>query len=56
VSDAVQAIERFDADGFFQIAELARSASDFKLAVRLNDGDAGRIVAAILKAFEAFED
>ncbi len=56
VADAVDAVERRDADGFFEILQLAGGAADFEFAVCLHDGDAGGIVAAIFEALEAVED
>ena len=56
VADAVDAVERRDADRFFEIAQLARGAADFELAVVADDGDAGRIVAAIFEAAQAIQN
>ena len=56
VADAVDAIERRDANGFFEILQLAGGAADFEFAVGLHYGDAGGIVAAIFEAFEAVKD
>ena len=41
---------------FFKIAQFARGAANFELAVVADDGDARRIVAAIFEALQAVED
>jgi hypothetical protein len=49
VSDSVGAVERFLADDFFEVTELALGATDLKSVADAADGDARRVVAAILK-------
>ena len=56
VPDAVEAVERSDANGFFKISQFARGAPNFELAVVAHDGDARRIVAAVFEALQAVED
>ena len=56
VADAVDAVERSDANRFFEIAQLARGAANFQLAVIADDGDSGRVVAAIFEAAQAVEN
>ncbi len=56
VADAVDAVERRDANRFFEIAELARGAANFHFAVIAYHGDAGRVVAAIFEAPEPVEN
>jgi hypothetical protein len=56
VSDAVGAVERLEADHFFQIAQLAFGAADFKPRAVSGHGDSGRVVAAILQLSQALND
>ena len=49
VSDAIQAVKRGLGDGLFEVAQLSRGAPNLHFAVLLDDGNAGRIVAAILE-------
>src|SRR6266403_6317375 len=49
VSDAVSAIERLDADYFFQVAQLAFRAADLQAFAVSGDRDSRRVVAAILQ-------
>ena len=55
VPQAVLAIQRAPAHGLFEIRELAGAATDLHAAV-IDDGDAGRVVAAILQALQPVED
>ena len=54
--DAVGAVCRLQANGFFQLAELAGGAAEGERAVPGADGDAGGIVAAVLEASQAVND
>ena len=57
VADAVGAFKGMLADDFFQIAQLARSAPKFQWAVAaIADGDAGRVIAAVLQSPKPFND
>ncbi len=49
VSDAVGAVERLQADYFFQVAQLAFGAADLKAVAVAGNGDSGGVVAAILE-------
>src|SRR6266700_7169787 len=52
VADAVSSIERFQADNFFQIPQLAFGAANLKSFPVAAHGYARRVVAAILQALE----
>ena len=56
VAQAVDAIDGGEANGFFEIAQLARGAAQFELAVVIDHGDAGGIVSAIFEAAKPIED
>jgi hypothetical protein len=56
VSDAVGAVERFEADRFFQIAQLAFGAADLQAFAASGHGDSRGVVAAILQLSEALND
>jgi hypothetical protein len=56
VADPVSSGYRIYADHLFQIAQLARSAADAERPIGAVNGEAGRIIAAILEAFQAFEN
>ncbi len=56
VADAVDAFERGDADGLFQVAQLSGGAANFELAVVADDGDARGVIAAIFEAAQAVEN
>ena len=56
VADAEDAIDRVQADGIFEIAQLARGAADRELIVVAIDGEAGRIVAAVFEALQAVQN
>src|SRR6185437_3393215 len=60
VADAVAAFERLLADALFQVAQLALGAPHFEAqgggAAVLHNGNAGRVVAAVLEALQAIED
>ena len=55
VAEAVEAGERLRLDGVFEIDQLAGAAPDFDRAV-LDDGDAGRVVAAIFEPPQPLEE
>jgi hypothetical protein len=44
------------ANHFLQIAQLARGAPDLELAIAADDGDSGRVVAAVFKPFQPVQD
>src|SRR5208337_5695629 len=56
VSDAVGAVERLEADDFFQIAQLAFGAADLQAFAVSGYRDSGGVVAAILQLSEALND
>ena len=56
VADAIGAIEGLQADGFFQVAQLALGAADLQSVAVAGDRDPGRIIAAILEAPQALDD
>ena len=56
VADAVGAIERLEADGLFQVAQLAFGAANLQLVSVAGDGDSGRVVAAIFQPPQAIND
>src|SRR5262249_49561145 len=56
VADAVGAVERLEADGLFQIAQLTFGAADLQPFAIAGDGDAGGIVAAIFHPAKAIDD
>src|SRR5204863_8441143 len=56
MADSVRAFERRLGDGLFQIAKFSRSAADFQLPGLRHNGDAGRIIAAVLELAQAFDD
>ena len=55
VADADRAVERTVGDAALEIDQLALGAAPVEVTV-LDRGDAGRIVSAILKAFERIHD
>ncbi len=56
VADAVGAIQRRLGDNLLEIAKLTRGAADLQLAGLRHDGDARRIITAILKFAQSFDD
>src|SRR5690242_2879190 len=59
VPDAVSAVEGFQADHLFQVAQLAFRATDLKMAppaVLTRHGDARRVIAAIFKLLQPVND
>ena len=50
------AIERLEADYFFEIAQLAFGAADLQAGAVAGDRDSGGVIAAILQLSEAFDD
>src|SRR5215469_17519568 len=56
VADAVGAVERFEANGFFEIAKLAFGAANFKAVAVAGHSDTGRVIAAILQPAQAIDD
>jgi hypothetical protein len=55
MSDAERAIDWVQPDGFFQIAQLAGCPAHGKLMVIAVNRQAGRVVAAIFQALQAFQ-
>ena len=56
VADAVGAVERLEADGFFQVAQFAFGAADLQALAVAGDRDSGRIIAAVFQPPQAIED
>jgi len=56
VPDTVHTVQWSYADGFFEVAQFSRGATDFKLAVLADDGDARRIITAVFETPEPVED
>src|SRR5579863_7271894 len=56
VADAIAAVERFKADGFFEVAELAFGAAELQLVSVAGDGDAGGIVTSVLQLAQAINN
>ena len=56
VANAISAVEWSQANRFFKIAQLAFSAPYLELRVLIDDGDARRIVPAILKLTEPVDN
>ena len=56
MADSVGAFERRLGDGLFEITKFSRSAADFQLPGLRHNGDAGRIIAAVLELAQAFDD
>ncbi len=56
VADAVGAIERLEADDFFQVAQLALGPANLQTLAIAAHRDSGGIIAAILQPSEALDD
>ncbi len=56
VADAIAAVQRFEADGFFQVAQLAFRTAHLQLVPVAGNGDSGRVVAAVLQTTQTFND
>jgi hypothetical protein len=56
MANAVGAVERLQADDFFEIAQLAFGAANLETVSVTSNGDTGRVIAAVFKASEAFKD
>src|SRR5580704_1250357 len=56
VSDAVGAVERLEADDFFQVAKFAFSAADLQTGTVAGNRDSRRVVAAVLQLAKALND
>src|SRR5580704_2034247 len=56
MANAIDAIQRSNADGLLQVAQLAGSATDIQMSVLSDHGDSSGIIAAVLKALQAVED
>jgi hypothetical protein len=55
MANPVNAIQRSNADGLFEVSQFAGSAANVQMPVFSNHGDAGRIVSTIFEAFQAVE-
>jgi len=57
MADAIGAVQRMLAEHLFEVDEFARSATDFKrVATRMTDGDACRVIAAVLETPKPLDD
>src|SRR5215831_13537764 len=56
VADAVAAIDGIHLQYVFQVAQLARGASNAKRVVIAVDSDTGRVITPIFQAFETVDD
>ena len=56
VSDAVGAVERFQTDDFFQIAQLALGAANLQACAVPSNCYSRGVIAAVLQLSEAFDD
>src|SRR5258708_7620737 len=56
VADAVGSIQGFEADDFFEIAQLALSATDLQAIAIAAHCDSGGVVAAVFQAPQPFDD
>jgi hypothetical protein len=56
VADPISAVQRVYADGFLQVSQLARRATDIKMVVAIQDCDARRVISAIFQAAEAIQN
>ena len=55
VANAVGAVQRLEADDFFEITQLALGAADLETVAVAADRDAGGVVAAIFQAPQALQ-
>ena len=56
VANAVAAVERLEADGFFQIAQLAFGAAELQLVPVAGHGNSSRVVTAVLEPPQSLDD
>jgi hypothetical protein len=56
VPDAVEAVQRSEANGFLKITQFPGGAPNLEFSVVAYDGDARRIVTAVFEALQAVED
>ncbi len=56
VADAVGAVQRLEADGLFQVAQLALGAADLQPLAIARHGNARRVVTAVFQPFQAVQD
>src|SRR5262249_21095908 len=56
VSDAVSAIQRLQADNFFQVAQFSFGAANLQAFTIATHGNAGGVVATILQPLEAIQN
>ncbi len=55
MANPVNAIQRSNADGLFQVSQFAGSATNIQMPVFSHHGDARRIISTIFEAFQAIE-
>src|SRR5258706_3198053 len=56
VAYAITAVERFEADNFFQIAQLAFGAADLQLVPIAGNGNSGRVITSVFKPAQALNN
>ena len=56
VADAVGAVDGVVVEDVFEVAELAGGAAELEAVAIAGDGDAGRVVAAVLEAAQSLND
>jgi hypothetical protein len=56
VTDAIGAVEGLEPDHFFEVAQLSFGAADLKPVPVARDGDARRVITAILKTAQALDN
>src|SRR4029077_6918877 len=56
VANAIAAVERFEADDLFQVAQLAFGAANLQLVPIAGNGDSSRIVSAVFETSQAFDN
>src|SRR5207253_3951178 len=55
VADTVSAVERFLPQDFFEVAQFSFGAPNLELMALVDNGDAGRVVATVLKLTQAVD-
>ena len=56
VADAVGAVQRLEADGLLQVAQLAFGAADLQPVAIARHGDAGGVIAAVFQPLQPVQD
>jgi hypothetical protein len=56
MANAVDAIQRSNANGLFEVSQFAGRAADIQMAVLSDHGNSGGVVAAVLKPLQAVEN